>query len=96
MKEIQPLLSATMRASVGATVMVVKQGAQWMKARSEAQVLAGLNGETSYIIQTEAPDGRILVSLWDRIMGKQGAVMELPGGQGVQSVEITYKVINGG
>lgn len=41
------------------------------------------------------PDPQMVRYVADRILGRQGAMMELPGGQGVQSVEITYKVVHG-
>ena len=94
--ELQPLIDATMRASVGATVMVIRAGPTWVKARNQAQVLAALNsgGEGSaYIIQTEAPDAKLLNPIWDRIMGKPPQSLELPEGSGLSSVEVTYRIV---
>ena len=93
-KELQPLIDATMRSSIGATAMVVKSGGRWRRARNEVEVLSHLEDDTGYIIQTLDPDGRILNSIWDRVMGKADQPLSLPEGSNLASVEVTYKIVN--
>ena len=40
------------------------------------------------------PDARMVSYVWDRLAGKPAQSFELPTGSGIESVEVTYRIVN--